>query len=210
MIDKWLSKSKLKNLFDNFVKKFFLGRISPNLITIIGLITGLLTAFTIFLSNLILQFNFIMLVISIVLMILSFFLDILDGALARAKGKTVFGGILDIFCDRIVEVSIIIAIVSTNLKDLIYPGLFSLGAIILCITMFLLIGGIYNSEESNDKKKVIYYHGGLMERSETLIFFLLIVIFYFWRFILLWIFAILVFITALLRLRDAFLLFREK
>ncbi len=210
MIDKWLSKSKLKNSYDNFVQKLFLGRVSPNLITIIGLIIGLLTALTIFLSNLFLQLNFILIVISIVLMIISFFFDTLDGALARAKGKTIFGGILDIFCDRTVEIFIIISIVSTNLKDLIYPGLFSLGAIILCITMFLLIGGAYNSEEINDKKKVIYYHGGLMERSETLIFFLAIVIFYFWRIILLWTFAILVFITALLRLRDAYLLFKEK
>ena len=142
-------------------------------------------------------------------MVISFFLDVLDGAVARLEGKTIFGGILDIFCDRTVEISIIIAIISTDPLTLTWPGIFSLGAIVLCITMFLLIGGAFNPEILDDQKKVIYYRRGIMERSETLIFLLAITVIFFLRFILLWTFAILVFITALLRLKDAYNLFKK-
>ena len=209
MIDKWLSDSKLKKKYEKFIQKS-LRKISPNRITIYGLIVGLLSALTIWLSGIFLDLNFILIVVSIILMIFSFFLDSLDGPIARIKGKTIFGGILDIFCDRTVEIFIIIAIVSTDLKNLIYPGLFSLAAIVLCISMFLLVGAKFNSEEADERKKVIYYRGSLMERSETLLFLLVITMLYLWRFLFLWIFAILVFITAFLRLRDAYLLFKEK
>ncbi len=75
--------------------------------------------------------------------------------------------------------------------------------------MFLLIGGAFNPEIIDDQKKVIYYRRGIMERSETLIFLLAITVIFFLRFILLWTFAILVFITALLRLKDAYNLFKK-
>ena len=139
---------------------------------------------------------------------ISFFIDTLDGAMARLKGPTKFGGILDIFCDRTVEISIIIAIISTNASILMWPGVFSLGAITLCISMFLLVGGTIKVEDLDETKKVIYYRHGLMERSETFLFLLIITIFYPLRFILLWLFAILVYLTAILRLRDAYVLLK--
>ena len=83
-----------------------------------------------------------------------------------------------------------------------------MGAIVLCISMFLLVGGAIKAEDLEETKKVIYYHHGLMERSETFLFLLSITIFYPWRFELLWLFAILIFITAFLRLRDAYILFK--
>lgn len=52
------------------------------------------------------------------LMSISFFLDILDVALAILENPTLFGGILDIFYDHIVDISIILAIVSINIKEL--------------------------------------------------------------------------------------------
>lgn len=207
MIDKWLSKSKLNNVFNNFVKKFLFEKINANQLTILGLLIGLLSAMSIFLSG-ILIWELELIICAAILMIISFFFDVLDGIMARLEKPTVFGGILDIFCDRSVEIFIIIAIVSTDPLNLIYPGLFSLAAIVLCISMFLLIGGAYNPEEIEEQKKIVYYRHGLMERSETLIFLLAIVLLYFWRFFLLWTFAILIFITALLRLRDAYILFK--
>ena len=143
-------------------------------------------------------------------MILSFFLDTLDGSLARIEGTTTFGGILDIFGDRAVEVLIIIAIISVDQINLVWPGIISLSSIILCITMFLLVGGIVKPNNLEEAKKVIYYRSSLMERSETFIFLLLITILIPWRTILLWIFALLILITALLRFRDAYLIFKKK
>ena len=51
MIDKWLTKSKLHKLEENFTKNVFLNRISANQITTLALILGLMSALSIFLSG---------------------------------------------------------------------------------------------------------------------------------------------------------------
>lgn len=209
MIDKWLSQTKFKQSYEKFISKIFFERVSANQLTIIGLIIGLCGGFLIFLSGVILQIKIPLIVAAAITIGTSFMIDTFDGAIARYKEPTVFGGILDIFCDRTVEISIIIAIVSTDSINLIYPGLFSLGAMVLCISMFLIVGGLAKREEIANSK-VINYRRGFMERSETFIFLMLITILYPWRFILLWIFASLILITALLRLKDAYKLFRSK
>ncbi|MFX1504446.1 MAG: hypothetical protein ACFFDH_26045, partial [Promethearchaeota archaeon] len=108
-----------------------------------------------------------------------------------------------------VEVTIIISIISTDPLNLMWPGVFSLGAIVLCISMFLLLGAVNNEESIDEVKKVIHYRPGLMERSETFMFLLCSTIFISLRFFLLWIFAGLVFLTAILRLRDAYILLKS-
>ena len=209
MIDNWFQKSKLKRAINNFVRKFLLRRISANSLTIISLVLGLVSALFIFLSGIInLALEFI--IVSAILMSLSFFIDILDGAVARLEEPTTFGGILDIFCDRTVEIFIILAIVSTDPMQLIWPGLFSLSAIILCITIFLIVGGVVKEENLEQPQKIIYYSHGIMERTETFIFLIVITIFFLWRMVLLWIFAILIFITAFQRLRHAYIIFYSK
>lgn len=207
MIDKWLSKTKLNSFLDKLVRKLLLGKISANKITVLALIIGLLSALSIFLSR-ILIYEIPFIISAAILICVSFFFDALDGALARLKQPTVFGGILDIFCDRTVEVLIIISLISTAPQVLIWPGIFSLGGIILCISMFLLMGRTVTVNALKENKKVIYYHHGLMERSETLIFLFLMIVLIPLRAILLWIFFSLVFITALLRLRDAYLILK--
>jgi len=211
VIDSWLSNTKIKNAVDGFVKKLFDSRISANQFTILGLIFGLFSAFLIFLSGIMIS-TLELMIISSIIMIIAFFFDIFDGAVARNQEPTIFGGILDIFCDRIVEVFIIIALISTNSTLLTWPGIFTLMSIILCITMFLVVGGSIKVEDLEETEKVIYYRKGLMERSETFIFLLLINIlfFWYWRFILLWLFASLIFLTAFLRLRDAYIIFKVK
>ncbi|KKM86316.1 hypothetical protein LCGC14_1280220 [marine sediment metagenome] len=206
MIDNWLFNSKFKEKFEEFVGRRLIGKVTANQLTLIGLIIGLFSAFFIFYSGILQEIIFI--VISIIFMVISFFIDTLDGAVARFGKTTIFGGILDVFCDRVVEIFVLMALISTQPLILMWPGIFSLGAIILCITMFLIVGGSIKEKDLEDSKKVIYYRYGLMERSETLLFLLLITILVLWRFILLMIFAILVFITALLRLRDAYILFK--
>ena len=207
MIDNWLSKTKLNKILEKFVNKLFLNKISANHLTILALVIGLISALFIFLSG-ILEWELELIICAAILMIISFFLDALDGILARLANPTIFGGILDIFSDRTVEVFIIISLISSNPQKLMWPGIFSLGAIILCLSMFLLIGGIIKEDDLDETKKVIYYRHGLMERSETFLFLFFITIFLIFRFLLLWIFAILVFLTAILRLRDAHLILK--
>jgi len=207
MIDNWLSKTKLNKILEKFVNKLFLNKISANHLTILALVIGLISALFIFLSG-ILEWELELIICAAILMIISFFLDALDGILARLANPTIFGGILDIFSDRTVEVFIIISLISSNPQKLMWPGIFSLGAIILCLSMFLLIGGIIKEDDLDETKKVIYYRHGLMERSETFLFLFFITIFLIFRFLILWIFAILVFLTAILRLRDAHLILK--
>jgi len=209
MLDNWLSKTKIKEKVQKVVEKHFYGKLTANQSTLLGLIFGLLSALSIALTP---YFSFIveLIILSVILTIISFMCDVIDGALARVEEPTIFGGILDIFCDRTVEISIIIALVSTDPENLVWPGLFSLGAMILCISMFLLIGSSLKEEEMKESEKIIYYRKGLMERSETLILLILIITLIEIRGILLWIFALLVFLTALLRLKDAYSLFKHR
>ncbi len=210
MIDKWLSKTKFKVGYEKFVRKTLSSRISANQLTVIGLVIGLMSALLIYLSSVFTELLIVFIVLSMLFTITSFLIDTLDGSVARFEEPTIFGGILDIFCDRLVEVSIIIAIVATDPSKLVWPGMFTLAAIILCISMFLIVGGIIKRDELDKKSKVIIYQGGLMERSETFFFLLAIILLIPWRFVILWIFAILVFVTALLRLRDAYKIFKLK
>jgi len=208
MIDSWLSKTKFKEMYEKIVRKIFLGKVSANQLTIIGLVIGLISALFIYLSSIFTELLIVFIVLSVTFTIISFFIDTLDGSVARFEGPTIFGGILDIFCDRLVEVSIIITIVATDPSILVWPGMFSLAAIILCISMFLIVGGIIKRDELEKDSKVITYQGGLMERSETFFFLLALIFLIPWRFIILWIFAILVFLTALLRLINARKIFK--
>ena len=207
MIDKWLSKTKLNIFLEKLVRKLLLGKISANKITSLALIIGLLSALSIFLSGFLI-YEIPLIIFAAILMCISFFFDVLDGTLARLKQPTVFGGILDIFCDRTVEVLIIISLISTAPQVLMWPGIFSLGGIVLCISMFLLVGSTVIVDTLEENKKVIYYRHGLIERSETLIYLFLMTILIPLRSILLWIFSLLVLITALLRLRDAYLILK--
>jgi CDP-diacylglycerol--glycerol-3-phosphate 3-phosphatidyltransferase len=209
MLDKWLSKSKLNEFLEKLVRRLFFNKISANSITLLALNTGILSSTCIFLSG-VLIWEIELIICAIILMTLSFFLDALDGALARIEKPTIFGGILDIFSDRTVEVLIIISIISVDPLNLMWPGIFSLGSIILCLTMFLLIGGTIKIKNLEDSKKVIYYRASMIERSETLIFLILTTILIPWRPIILWIFGILILLTAFLRLRDAYFLFKDE
>ncbi len=209
MIDSWLSKTKFKDMYEKFVRKIFLGKVSANQLTIIGLVFGLIGSFLVYLSSLLEDFLIIMIISSVSIVTISFIIDTIDGSVARYEGPTTFGGILDIFCDRLVEISIIISLVASDSLNLIWAGMFSLAAIILCISMFLIVGSITKRNSVENTSKVITYQNGLMERSETFLFFLAMIILIPWRLILLWIFAGLVFTTAILRLIKARKLFQE-
>ena len=209
MIDSWLSKTKFKDVYEKFVRKIFLGKVSANQLTIIGLIFGIIGSFLIYLSSLLEDFLIIMIISSVSFVSISFIFDTIDGSVARYEGPTTFGGILDIFCDRLVEISIIISLVASDSLKLIWAGMCSLAAIILCISMFLIVGSIIKENGVESTPKVIAYQTGLMERSETFIFFLAMIILIPWRLILLWIFSALVFTTAILRLIKAQKLFKE-
>jgi phosphatidylglycerophosphate synthase len=206
LLDNLLSKTKFKETFEKFIQKTFYNKISANSITILGLILGLCSALLIWISPFYFD-NIYVLISSVVFLSFSFFFDTIDGAVARIENSCQFGGILDLFCDRSVEVIVIITIISTD-TSLFWPGIFSLGAIVLCITVFLAIGGAVNEEKLERSEKIIYYARGIMERGETFLFLIVLILLPIARLIILWLFAFLVFITALQRLKEGYDLFR--
>ncbi len=215
MIDTKLKKSKINAVIDHFVDIYLFNRISANQMTLTGLILGISSAILIILSAIVKSNSLlsrIIFIIAVIIMVVSFGADVFDGSLARMKKTTVFGGIFDIFSDRSVEVSILIAIIFIDPGNLLWPGIFSLSSIVLCITIFLLIGGAVNEsqlERMDEKKKVLFYATGLMERTETFIFLFFMLVFdiSIVRIVLMWVFAVLVYITAFQRFYHAYKLF---
>ncbi len=199
MLDYWISKTMLYKKLENFAGRYLAGRVKANQLTILGFGIGLISAFLIYLGNT-LDWDTWGNLIAAIFMIISFALDLFDGSIARVTEPTIFGGILDIFCDRCVELSILLSIASTDPTNNSWPTLFSLGAIILCITVFLLSGSVIKNEKIRESKKVIYYTKGIMERGETFLFLFVMTIFPVVRSFLMWIFALLVYVTAIQRL----------
>jgi phosphatidylglycerophosphate synthase len=108
-----------------------------------------------------------------VLLLLSGYFDVLDGSIARMNdSSSAFGSMIDILCDRIVEVAIIIALALKSF-DMAIVALFMMGSSLICVTSFLVVG-IF---QVNDTHKSFYYSPGLMERAEAFLFFIAMIIF---------------------------------
>lgn len=108
-------------------------------------------------------------VFAVLCLLLSGYLDTLDGTLARYQNKdTALGSVLDIMTDRFVEFSVIFGF---YLLDPVQHGLATLlmlGSILLCITSFLVVG-IFTP---NTSEKSFHYSPGFMERAEAFLFFI--------------------------------------
>ncbi len=106
------------------------------------------------------------------LLLLSGFLDTLDGALARHQGLvTNRGAALDIFVDRMVELTVILGLFSLGPQYRGWICISMLGSILLCVTSFLVVGIFTN----NQSGKSFYYSPGIMERAEAFLFFILMI-----------------------------------
>ncbi|MEW6011459.1 CDP-alcohol phosphatidyltransferase family protein [Methanobacterium alkalithermotolerans] len=106
----------IKGFLDPLARKI---KINPNLITIFGLIVAFLSAYSFAIGNLLLGG---------ILIALSGFLDIVDGAVARNNSSiTPFGGFLDSTVDRLSDALIIIGIVYGGFVNWIF-GILALHA----------------------------------------------------------------------------------
>ena len=138
---------------------------------------------------------------AIILLALTGFMDTLDGTLARYFGlESPQGAALDIFCDRVVEFAVLLGLYSYDPENRAMPILFMLGSVLLCITSFLVVG-IFSENESD---KSFFYSPGLIERTEAFGFFFLMILWPSFFTPLAWLFTILVFFTAIIRLWQFF------
>lgn len=150
-------RKKVNKLLLYIGRLFTLLNISPNLLTILSLITMVL-GFYLFIAH-------GMLTMYILLIVLSSFLDIADGAVARYSGKvTKFGGFLDSTTDRINDFILII-----SLK---YMGFDELMVYVLVILSFLISYSRARAEGLGLKIEGI----GIIERGERILFLVLIII----------------------------------
>lgn len=127
--------------------------------------------------------------------------DGLDGAVARVRGKTDFGGYLDITCDFLFYGAIPLAFV---LRD---SGNGAAGAFLLC--SFYVNGASFlgyavlaekrGMQTSGRGEKSLYFTSGLLEGTETILFFVGICLWTGHFAPLAWGFGALCFVTALAR-----------
>ncbi len=133
--------------------------IPANLITLASCISGLLC-----LPALMAGWSYT----ATLLLVISGYLDILDGTVARfTLSSSAWGSILDIFADRLVELAVIIGLFAIDPSTRAWPALAMLGSCYLCITSFLVVG----IHSSNHGHKSFFYSVGLIERAEAFLFF---------------------------------------
>jgi archaetidylinositol phosphate synthase len=167
-------------------------KLSSNAITCFACISGIVGAFFIGLGHI---------YWGIASLLLSGYCDTLDGTLARIRQTTSpIGGILDIMSDRIVEFSIVFALYYLAPHDRAAICLFMLGAILLCVTSFLLVG-IYSEQQSD---KSFDYSPGLIDRFEAFLFFFAMILFPSYFMVLAIMFVVLVLYTTACRVWQFF------
>jgi len=168
----------------------FFNRHSPQTLTLSSCLLGLMICPLVI-------FNFPW--IAFLALLLSGFLDTLDGSLARYLNLvTSKGAALDIVCDRIVELAVIIGLffVDANVRAL--PSLVMLGSILLCITTFLVVGIFVE----NQSMKSFFYSPGLIERGEAFMFFSIMILFPSTFMVAAYLFSALTLFTAIFRLWE--------
>ncbi len=138
-------------------------------------------------------------IFAVIVLWISGLLDAVDGEVARyQKTTTAWGTLMDITFDRIVELSVIIAL-GLRFPDSRMELLFLSSTIIISMTVFLTVGAL--SEKKGMKS--FYYQAGVMERTEGFILFSLMILFNKYLSIITFIYASLVLFTAFQRLFEA-------
>ena len=132
-------------------------------------------------------------------------LDGLDGAVARIRGPSAWGGYLDSLCDYLFYIAVPLGFAfaspANELSALILVASFTLTAV-----SFLALAAIIEGRDLGHGAKAFTYSTGLMEGGETIAFFVAMCLFpaLFPQLALL--FAALCLVTVLQRLRQARLL----
>jgi phosphatidylglycerophosphate synthase len=139
------------------------------------------------------------LVLAVVILWISGYLDAVDGTMARLSGRTsAWGTLLDITFDRLVEISVIIGLAIAFPEEILILLLLSV-SIIFSMTVFLTVGAL--SEKKGVKS--FYYQAGLAERTEGFILFSVMILLPDWLFWSTLLFLIVESWTGLQRLMEA-------
>ena len=177
--------TKIANIF---IKYEFL----PNQITLVGFILGIFCF--IFLS-------FGMIYIALLFFTLNRIFDGVDGTLARLSKPTDLGGFYDIISDFVIYALLPLGFILFDKNNFLSMSFLLTSFIGTCST-FLTTAWIFEKKKIQIEKlskKSFYYSEGLIEGTETIFLFILMFIFYEVASFIAWIFGVLCFITALIR-----------
>ncbi|SIT06564.1 Phosphatidylglycerophosphate synthase [Roseivivax lentus] len=177
---------------------------TPNAVTLLGLLLGLLSAAMIAWG---------LVLWALVPLLASRLADGLDGAVARASRKTDFGGYLDIACDFLFYGAVPLAFVLLDPAANGVAGAFLLAAFYFNGTSFLgfaILAEKRGMETAAQGSKSLYFSNGLLEGTETIVFFIILCLFETHFAALAWIFGTLCYLTAVLRLWAARGIFTDR
>lgn len=163
--------------------------ISANMLTVAGMLTGLVAAILVVTGHAVAGF---------IVLWLSGAIDAADGTLARMTQPSALGAILDITFDRVVEIAIIAAL-AWRYPDARFELVILAGIIAIAMSLFLSIGAAVQ----NQSVKSFHYAPGLGERTEAFICLSLMIIDTDRLVIWTWIFVAVIVFTMGQRLRHA-------
>ena len=174
----------------------FLARLgfTANQVTVIGLVLGLIAAFLIAVGET---------YWALAPLLLSRLADGLDGAVARVRGGTDFGGYLDITCDFLFYGAIPFAFILADPAANGVAGSFLLLSFYFNGASFLgfsLLADRYGLKTDARGQKALYFTGGLLEGTETIVFLVLLCLVPDAFSTLSWVFGSLCFVTAISRI----------
>jgi phosphatidylglycerophosphate synthase len=185
--------ARLRRLIDpplNRAARVLAGAVGANVITVAG---GLLApAIAVALSQQ--QWE-----VALVLILLNRVLDGLDGAVARIRGVTAWGGYLDSLCDYLFYLAVPLGFALASPANL-WPALWLVASFTLTAVSFLALAAILAGRDLGHGAKAFSYTSGLMEGGETIAFFIAMCLLPAWFAILAFIFAGLCGLTVLQRL----------
>lgn len=149
--------------------------------------------------------------LAIVLIAASRLADGLDGAVARARGVTNFGGFLDITCDYVFYAAIPLAFVLLDPSANGAAGAFLLASFYVNGGTFLGFAVLAEKQKMTSRThgtKSLFFTGGLLEGTETIAFFIALCLFPHWFVPMAWAFGALCLATAFGRVLLAARVFR--
>jgi phosphatidylglycerophosphate synthase len=105
------------------------------------------------------------------LIVLNRLLDGLDGAVARIRGTTLWGGYLDSLCDYLFYLAVPLGFALADPENRL-PALLLIATFVLTAVSFLALAAILAGRDMGHKDKAFTYTSGLMEGGETIVFFI--------------------------------------
>lgn len=164
--------------------------LTANNVTVIALLLGILTSVFIYID---------MNILAVITLWISGYLDAVDGSIARkTKTTSLFGTLMDITFDRIVETSIILSL-AMRYSNARINFIVLLIFIIISMTIFLTVGALVEKKGM----KSFYYQAGVAERSEGFLMFSLMILVQNYIVIFTNLFSAIIFITIIQRIIEA-------